>query len=295
MSLAAEVGDPSLVYKFMSLAANNAIWSSRAALANFGLSRILSDSSANGYLSQNPKLYPKLYRFRFDPNSNVQRSMNTIWDTLVKDSSATIDKYFDSIMEDLLKSIFSKEWRVRQASCAAIADLVQGRSVDQVSNHSLYCRVVLMSYQYEKYLGDIWSASFKVMDDIKDSVRKAAMDLCRILTATLVRNVESGASATNSDIMLRNVMPFLESQLEASAEEVQLFALKTLLDLVKKGGPMLRPYIPDLVERLLALLSSLEPQEINYLHLNASKYNLTEEKVCCPFTGSTIGLTNFVD
>jgi proteasome component ECM29 len=134
-------------------------------------------------------------------------------------------------------------------------------------------------YQYEKYLGDIWSASFKVMDDIKDSVRKAAMSLCRILTATLVRNVESGASAKNSDIMLRNVMPFLESQLEASAEEVQLFALKTLLDLVKKGGPMLRPYVPDLVERLLALLSSLEPQEINYLHLNASKYNLTEEKV----------------
>jgi proteasome component ECM29 len=134
MSLAAEVGDPSLVYKFMSLAANNAIWSSRAALANFGLSRILSDSSANGYLSENPKLYPKLYRFRFDPNSNVQRSMNTIWDTLVKDSSATIEKYFNEIMQDLLKSIFSKEWRVRQASCAAIADLVQGRSVDQVSN-----------------------------------------------------------------------------------------------------------------------------------------------------------------
>lgn len=70
---------------------------------------------------------------RFDPNTNVQRSMNDIWNALVKDSSATIDKHFDAIMDDLLVSILTKEWRVRQASCAAIADLVQGRSIEKVS------------------------------------------------------------------------------------------------------------------------------------------------------------------
>lgn len=69
---------------------------------------------------------------RFDPNPNVQRSMNDIWNALVKDSSATIDKHFDAIMDDLLTSILTKEWRVRQASCAAIGDLVQGRTPDKV-------------------------------------------------------------------------------------------------------------------------------------------------------------------
>jgi proteasome component ECM29 len=59
--------------------------------------------------------------------------MNDIWNALVKDSSATIDKHFDAIMDDLLVSILTKEWRVRQASCAAIADLVQGRSIEKVS------------------------------------------------------------------------------------------------------------------------------------------------------------------
>jgi proteasome component ECM29 len=34
-----------------------------------------------------------------------------------------------------------------------------------------------------------------------------------------------------------------------------------------------------LVERLLGLLSTLEPEAVNYLHLNASKYNLTEDKI----------------
>lgn len=147
MSLAAEVGDPSLVYRFMSMASNNAIWTSRAAFGHFGLSNILSDSSVDGYLAQNPKLYPALFRFRFDSNSNVRSSMNDIWKTLVKEPAAVIDKHFDSILEDLLRNVVGREWRVRQASCAAIADLVQGRAFEK----------------YEKYLNQIWTLTYKVL------------------------------------------------------------------------------------------------------------------------------------
>ena len=134
MSLASEVGDSSLVYRFMSMASNNAIWSSRAAFGKFGLSTVLSDSSVDGYLAENPKLYPKLYRHRFDPYTNVRKSMNDIWVALVKDSAKTLDMHFGPIMEDLLANIVSgRDWRARQASCAAIADLIQGRKLDQVS------------------------------------------------------------------------------------------------------------------------------------------------------------------
>jgi proteasome component ECM29 len=86
--------------------------------------------------------------------------------------------------------------------------------------------------QYEKYLGDIWALGFKVLDDIKDSVRAAAMGLCRVLTASLIRSVESSSSSSPKDTnaMLENVMPFLMSTsgLEASAQEVQMFALGEL-------------------------------------------------------------------
>ena len=146
MSLAAEVGNPSLVYKFMSLAANNAVWSSRAAFGRFGLSTIFSDSTVDGYLAQNPRLYPALFRYRFDPNTNVRNSMNEIWAALVPEPTATIDEYFDAIMRDLLKNILGKEWRTRQACCAAIADLVQSRP----------------SAKYEKYVEEIWTLTFKV-------------------------------------------------------------------------------------------------------------------------------------
>jgi proteasome component ECM29 len=267
LSLAAEVGDASLVYRFMSLAANNAIWSSRAAFGRFGLSSVFSDSSVDGYLAENPKMYPKLYRYRFDPNPNVQRSMNDIWNALVKDSSATIEKHFDAIMDDLLENILTKEWRVRQASCAAIADLVQGRQFST----------------YEKYLSQIWTLCFKVLDDIKESVRAAAASLARVLTGILVRSLEAGdSSAKSANGMLKNVLPFLlsTSGLESSASSVQAFSLHTLLQIIKKASAnILRPFIPELLERMLGLLSALEPQEINYIHMNAAKYDVTEGQI----------------
>ncbi|KAL9616917.1 MAG: hypothetical protein Q9160_008265 [Pyrenula sp. 1 TL-2023] len=263
MNLASEVGEPSLVYKFMNLAANNAIWSSRAAFGRFGLSSILSDST---YLTKNKKFYPKLFRYRFDPNPNVQRSMNDIWTAIVKDSSAVLNENLDLILEDLLKSITGKEWRVRQASCDAIADLIQGREVDQ----------------YEKHLNQIWSLSFKVLDDIKESVRSAAMKLCRTLTNLLIRNLEVGdGTSSRAQKMLDHAMPFLRDQLDSGAPaEVRSHAITTLIQILKKSPQRpIRKFAPEILETLLSSLSSLEHEGVNYLHLNAEKYGLTTAKI----------------
>jgi proteasome component ECM29 len=262
--LATEMGDPSLVYRFMNLASNNAIWTSRAAFGRFGLGSILADST---YLSENKKFYPKLFRYRFDPNPNVQRSMNEIWKALVKDPTAVINDNFDLIMEDLLKSIVSgKEWRAREASCAAISDLVQGRDVEV----------------FEKYLDEIWTVAFKVLDDVKESVRVAAMKLCRTLTSMLIRNLEVGeGNSKRARAMVNHAMPFLLQQMDgAGGKEVQQYAIVTLLEIVKKCPPKsLQPFAPTILETLVVSLSSLEHESINYLHLNADKYGLTAEKL----------------
>ncbi|QGA15725.1 hypothetical protein EYB26_003385 [Talaromyces marneffei] len=268
MNLASEVGDPSLVYRFMSLASNNAIWSSRAAFGRFGLSNVLSDSSVSGYLARNPKIYPKLYRYRFDPNPNVQRSMNDIWQALVKDPTALLDTQFDPIMDDLLSSIIAgREWRVRQASCAAIADLLQGRSIEK----------------YDKYLNEILSKAFKVMDDIKESVRTAALRLCQVITNILIRTLEVGdTDSKRAKTMLGHIIPFLLGQdgMESSAQEVQGYAISTLVQIIKKSpSALLRPFMAQILEKFLSSLSSLEPQAVNYIHLNADKYGLTGQEI----------------
>lgn len=251
VNLANEVGDQRLVYKFMSLAANAATWSTRSAFGRFGLSNILSDSDVD------PKLYPKLYRYRFDPNGNVQRSMEDIWKALVKDSNKIIEEYFDDIMQDLLNSVLGREWRVREASCAAISDLIQGRPFPQ----------------YERYYRDVWTKALKVLDDVKGSVREAALRLCMALSNSLVRQLEEGSHASAAKAMMREAVPFLLSDkgVESTVQDVQLFATVTIMKIAKHGGKILKPFIPDMIPQLLGLLSTIEPEQINFAYQRAGE------------------------
>ncbi|KAM7202731.1 Proteasome stabiliser domain containing protein [Rhypophila sp. PSN 637] len=245
LNLANEVGDQSLVYKFMSLATHAATWSTRSAFGRFGLSSILSDGAVD------PKLYPKLYRYRFDPIPNCQKAMNDIWKALVKDSNAVLEEHFDAIIQDLLKSVLDKEWRVREASCAAIGDLIGGRPFQK----------------YEKYYSDIWVAALKVLDDVKGTVRKAALHLCIGLTTTLERQLtESASSTASATAMMNEALPFLMSDkgIASGVEDVKVFATVTVIKLCKKGGKSMKPYIAETVPRLLAILSTWEPDALNY-------------------------------
>lgn len=244
VSLANEVGDQTLVYKFMSLASNAAAWSTRSAFGRFGLSNILSESEID------PALYPKLYRYRFDPNTNVQKSMDDIWKALVKDSSHVIKTHFDTILDDLLKSLLGREWRMRQASCAALSDLLQGRSFD------LY---------KDKYT-DIWAGALKVIDDVKGSVREAAWRLCVALSNNIFRQLEINNTGAEVTAMIGQALPFLLSDkgIESSVNDVKMLATVTVIKLSKEGGAALRQYTPDMIPQLLGLLSTLEAEEINY-------------------------------
>lgn len=247
INLANEVGDQSLVYKFMALATNAATWTARSAFGRFGLSSILSDAELD------PKIYPKLYRYRFDPNSNVRRSMDDIWKAVVKDQTAVLDAHFDAIMDDLLKSILDgREWRVREASCAAVSELTYGQPFAK----------------YEKYYADIWKVALRVLDDQKGSVRTAALKLCLGLSKSLVTQLQENNRSSSAKAMLASVLPFLLSDkgVENSAREVQVMAIVTVLDVVKHGGDTLKPFIPDVVGRCLGLLGTVEPEQIGYYY-----------------------------
>lgn len=271
LSLAADVGDPSLVYKFMSLAKSNALWSTRRGMA-FGLGSILSKSSLDEMLSKNQKLnarlIPKLYRYRFDPNSQVSKSMNDIWVALVKDTLKTVRENFNLILDEILRGMGSKEWRVRQASAAALNELLQTQHLEQ----------------YESRLEDIWNMSFRAMDDIKVSVRKEGNNLAKTLARIVIStaDVSTGrVTVSKATEVLNNLIPFFlgNKGLLSDAEDIRNFALETILKLCKIGGKSVKPHVPQLLETFVELMSTLEPEIVNYLVLNADKYNLKSSEV----------------
>ncbi|KAK3091483.1 hypothetical protein FSP39_020174, partial [Pinctada imbricata] len=244
-SIANDLNQPDLIYKFMHLANHNAMWNSRKGAA-FGFGTIAAQAGEQlaPYLHQ---IVPKLYRYQFDPNPKIQQAMSSIWSALVQDNKNAVDKYIKEILYDLIKNLTNNQWRVRESSCLAVNDLLRGRPLDDVVEQ----------------LPELWETCLRVRDDIKASIK-----ICDINYGKL------GEKATSL------VLPcLLKCSIESSVPEVRAIGLSTMLKISKNAGSLLKPHIPILVTALLEAVSGLEPQVLNYFSLRVGDNQATQERL----------------
>ncbi len=123
-SLASDLNQPDLVYKFMNLANHHAMWNSRKVSHSYIILSILfpfnhtycfflTSEVVSTFLPPDlssfqgaafgfhmiaakageqlapflPQLVPRLYRYQFDPNLSIRQAMTSIWDALVTDKT----------------------------------------------------------------------------------------------------------------------------------------------------------------------------------------------------------------
>ncbi|KAG5845075.1 hypothetical protein ANANG_G00135010 [Anguilla anguilla] len=239
----------------MNLANHHAMWNSRKGAA-FGFNMIAAKAGEQlaPFLAQ---LIPRLYRYQFDPNLGIRQAMTSIWDALVTDKTM-IDKYLKEILQDVLTNLTNNLWRVRESSCLALNDLIRGRQLDDIIDR----------------LAEMWETLFRVRDDIKESVRKAADMALKTLSKVCVRMCESsGASAQRTVGVLLPTL--LDKGIVSTVVEVRTLSIQTLVKISKSAGSRLKPHTPRLIPALLESLSVLEPQVLNYLSLRASEQEKT--------------------
>uniref|UniRef100_A0A672KLD7 Proteasome-associated protein ECM29 homolog n=1 Tax=Sinocyclocheilus grahami TaxID=75366 RepID=A0A672KLD7_SINGR len=254
-ALASDLNQPDLVYKFMNLANHHAMWNSRKGAA-FGFN-IIAAKAGEQLAPFLPQLVPRLYRYQFDPNLAIRQAMTSIWDALVTDKTS-VEKYFKEILQDVISNLTSNMWRVRESSCLALNDLIRGRQADEIIDR----------------LSEIWEILFRVLDDIKESVRKAADLTLKTLSKVCVRMCEStGAAAQRTMAVLLPTL--LDKGIVSNVTEVRTLSIQTLVKISKTAGSRLKPHAPRLIPALLEALSVLEPQVLNYLSLRATE----QEKV----------------
>ncbi|ESP05333.1 hypothetical protein LOTGIDRAFT_103320 [Lottia gigantea] len=259
-SIANDLNQPDLVYKFMHLAHHNAVWNSRKGAA-FGFSTIAAQAGEQlaPFL---PQMVPKLYRYQFDPNPKIQQAMSSIWNALVKDNKKTVEIYMKQILDDLIKNLTSNQWRIRESSCLAVNDLLRGRNIDDIIEQ----------------LPELWQTLLRVRDDIKESVRTAAHTACKTLSRVSVKicDINNGKVGERA---IQSVLPcLLTNTLNSTVKEVRQIGLSTILDISKNSGKLLKPHIPVLVIALLEAVSGLEPQVLNYYSLHMGSQD-TQEKL----------------
>ncbi|CAM6029521.1 unnamed protein product [Sphagnum balticum] len=262
-NIANEMGQPDLIYKFMDLANYQTSLNSRRGAA-FGFSRI-AKQAGDALKPHLRTLFPKLFRYQYDPNKRIQDAMGHIWKSLVAEPKKTVDEYFDDIMDDLLVQAGSRLWRSRESACLALADLLQGRRFSEVG----------------KYLERLWIMAFRAIDDIKETVRLAGDSLSKSVSSVSLRlsdttlTPEADARAT-----LAIVLPFLLTNgILSTVADVRRLSINTIMKLVKGAGNAVRPQMPDLVGCMLESLSSLEDQRLNYAELHAERVGISTEKL----------------
>ncbi|KAK3025960.1 hypothetical protein RJ639_040934, partial [Escallonia herrerae] len=262
-NLANEMGQPDLIYKFMDLANYQASLNSKRGAA-FGFSKIakLAGDALQPHLRL---LIPRLVRYQYDPDKNVQDAMSHIWKSLVADSKKTIDEHLDLIIEDLLTQCGSRLWRSREASCLALADIIQGRKFGQVGKH----------------LNRIWTAAFRAMDDIKETVRNSGDRLCRAVTLLTMRLCDvSLTDISDSRQAMDIVLPLLLTEgIMSKVDNIRRASISMVTKLAKGAGIAIRPHLSDLVCCMLEGLSSLEDQALNYVELHAANVGIQTEKL----------------
>uniref|UniRef100_A0A3P9P601 Ecm29 proteasome adaptor and scaffold n=2 Tax=Poecilia reticulata TaxID=8081 RepID=A0A3P9P601_POERE len=250
-SLASDLNQPDLVYKFMNLANHHAMWNSRKGAA-FGF-HMIATKAGEQLAPFLPQLVPRLYRYQFDPNLSIRQAMTSIWDALVTDKTL-VDKYLKEILQDVISNLTNNTWRVRESSCLALNDLIRGRQADDLIDH----------------LAEMWETLFRVLDDIKESVRKAADLALKTLSKVCVRMCESTGSAAQRTVAV--MLPtLLEKGIVSNVSEVRSLSIQTLVKISKTAGARLKPHAARLIPALLEALSTLEPQVLNYLSLRATE------------------------
>ncbi|KAG5517843.1 hypothetical protein PMAC_000297 [Pneumocystis sp. 'macacae'] len=263
--LVTEVGNPELIYQFLNIASNSAIWQSRKGIA-FSINEIiLSDFNANilkNDIELSKKLIPCLFLYKFYPVLSIKKIMENIFKVFV--NSEKIVLFYTDIINRLLKGISDQSWHIREASCNAFADIFQTQIVKNI----------------EPYLDDIIIMNLRRIDDVKETVRLSASILCCSIISFIVKNIESKDNGeVKKRLILEKSIPIFLKSVNSDSQEIKMYSLDALTKICNAGKSSLKPFIPELVDNLLNFLTELEPQFMNYLELNVDKYDITQEQL----------------
>ncbi|XP_053602483.1 proteasome adapter and scaffold protein ECM29 isoform X2 [Plodia interpunctella] len=247
-SLASDLNQPDLLYKFMHLAHHNAVWNSKKGAA-FGFHSIALSAGAQ-LAARLPHIVPRLFRYRFDPAPRLHLAMTAIWHALVPNTHLTVQKYHKEILEDLVTNLTSNQWRVRMSSCNALADLLRGA---QSLHESL------------PQLPTIWAQLFRVMDDVHEGTRQAATSTANVLSKLCIRASDVSQGKDGKEIVSAILPVLLDTGITNLVKEVRSVSLQTVSKLVSAAGESLKPFLPKLIPALVGAAGDLESAKLSYL------------------------------
>lgn len=219
-------------------------------------------------------LIPMLYVSKYDPNTAVREIMIGVWEKLLsQDPSMSEIEYIATNQERIIQYILTTgihhpTWREREASCLALEAFLLTSTVRWE---------VLFTH-----LETLLVKGLKVIDDIRESTRLAAMKMMKIfLNQHVLRACNSLETSTAiASQTFQKLLPILvEKGLVSASIEAKGFTLGTLLKLIKEGDKItILPYLDKIVDIFIESMSAFEPQMLPYLSFHTQTLSMKSEE-----------------
>jgi proteasome component ECM29 len=310
MAAAAHVlGRPDVLYSLMLLSVTHVTWSTAGFRDRYNSSSLLGTGSETSARNQKEirealkphmsKLIPRLLRACNDPGKQTREQINALWIGLTgggADARDLISHHFTQTIDTLLDDATNKLWRARVGACGALADVIVGRSWEDLGGGGLILEDDINSIKdtAASRLLRLYRVSVRSLDDVRLTVRESGEALARSVRSLTVRlcdpNISMeilkgyGTLSTKKRMKLEKsirmtstaaagtVLPWLMKYgLNQPCAEATGFAVSCLLGIVEiSKSETLTPVLPELIGHLLLAMSGLEPAALNYFQNRAA-------------------------
>jgi proteasome component ECM29 len=145
-SAALSLGQVDVLYSLMILSTNHSIWLVSEMRDRYSAKALLGDAEGTSEeirVSLRPhvgKLIPKLLRACNDPSKQTREQMSNLWLALTgggSESRALVTQHLLPTIDALIQDAGSKLWRARVGACGALADIIIGRSWQELGGGSI--------------------------------------------------------------------------------------------------------------------------------------------------------------
>ncbi|KAG1689071.1 hypothetical protein DVH05_002840 [Phytophthora capsici] len=283
-NVAADIGDPELMYALLYLSTSDPIWESFTSASTGTLHVLLptafsfiatdkefhdsivakagSEWMAEDY-SNRTQLVPWLFLLKFHSNSKVAAVMGKLWEfakgnfasaseekTLLRQNWALLFQFALARLEN------ARNFKYREAACSALIDLLQGAEADELRNDFLR----------------LWKTASRAVDDVMEAVALSGAKLYRYLGELSLRVAASDA------VCRSQLLKFLvEDGIVSKNTICRALSIDLLLRLVKTlKAESMQDRLAPLLLKLLEYLSSLEMPELQYAQFHVEKKDQLE-------------------
>lgn len=249
LSIAIDIGQSEMIYRFLSLSNAHAIWNMRKA-SSFSVTIKQDKDSMN---------IPKIFKYQYNPNPMIAKIMKEMIKMI---DPKKIDENLKPIMLELLTNMTNGDYKQRQACCLALIEVYNGKTFKDMAN----------------YINTTFEKLYLVMDDIHEASRLIAKQSCYRLGSFLIKSCDP-LYTNDTKKALEIIIPIMIRGLLYSDETVRLFSLETVEKIIQISNYNIKPHISEIIITLLEQSSVLEPSQLNYLQnmIGSENYQVKEQ------------------